>query len=464
MRDEYLGLRDKLYFHTDVDGFIHACGELVNAYAAEWKKADAGRKADIEWIVGNLAIDAMSYIPDWRFKKTGGNADGVLKDGYTILMGQLKAWNAEKQIKDTEKEVWELANSNLLRISRLNDLGLLNTPVGTDAAWELIHSSRHGTSVATTNPVMVDAVRRNYPEVWNPVRDEIMKKYAGASDEEKVTRFTIEVVLYNCKVLKPIFEYTGGRYGYVHMQVNPHYAQDGDKMAEEAEYVYNELKKALNGTPNVIFKIPAVEAACPAVERLVNQGICVNMTACASVSQHRVFGEIMKKGKAKLQLLTMMAGRFDDPIIEELKAAGIPAEEAVALGRTASNVVINRSFSMLQDEMKADNVWLLTASMRVPGNIEAAFSNNEQQIFLSIFPPQAEEYESVPRKIYPNLGTPLSEEAMKKLYLSDTFRKGYEYDGLKTKEFQDFICVSATLKQFRARYNDTVAYLNGTGQ
>ncbi|MDR1508064.1 MAG: hypothetical protein LBS53_00315 [Synergistaceae bacterium] len=459
MRDEYLGLREKLFFKTNLPDFKSECAKAAENYDREYKTAEPARKKSIEWIIGNLAVDMFSYLPDWKLKKTGPDATGVLAGSYALLTGILKKWNVAERLASVEKEVWELVNSNLLRLSRTNDMGLTNTPVGTDAAWELIHSTRNGTSVATTNPVMVDTVRKNYPEVWNPVRDEIAKKYASATDQERVTRFSLEVVLYNCKVVKPIFDYTNGRLGYVHMQVNPHHSDDGVAMAEEAEYVYGELKKLMGSEPNVIFKIPAVAAAQITVPRLLEQGICVNMTACASVSQHKVFGELMKKGKAKLQLLTMMAGRFDDPIVEELKSAGLSEDEAIRIGRQGSTFVLNRSYMMLLDELKANNVWLLDASMRATGNIEATFNSYPQPIFLSIFPPQASEYESVPRAISPNIGKSPEPGLLEHLMKSETFRKGYEWDAMKPEDFEHYKVITATLKQFRERYDETVAYL-----
>lgn len=459
MRDEYLALREKLFFKTDLPDFGGECGKMAEGYQEEYTGADTVRQEEIAWIIGNLAIDLQSYIPDWRLKKTGPDASGVLAHAYKLLTGLLRGWGAEAQIADTEKEVWELVNSNLLRVSRANDLGLLNTPVGTDAAWELIHASRNGTSVATTNPVMIDTVRKNYPEIWNPVRDRLAKENAGVTDQELVTKFSLEVVLYNCKVLKPIFDCTDGRLGYVHMQVNPYYAKDGKMMAEEAEFVHGELKRLMGCEPNVIFKIPAVSAALYTVPRLVKQGICVNMTACASVSQHKTFGELMMGGTAKLQLLTMMAGRFDDVIIDELEAAGLSRDEAVAVGRQGSTFVLNRSYMMLLNELKAENVWLLDASMRVAGNIEATFNAYPAPIFLSIFPPQAKEYEEVPRVILPQIGKPHDEAVLKTLMKSATFQNGYEYGALSAEEFDTYNVVDATLTQFRGRYDDTVAYL-----
>jgi len=457
---EYLRQRASLYFETPASGFASECNNLAEAYAKEWDNALDDRRKEIEWIVGNLAVDSMSYIPDWALKATEGDPSLALKDGYRIFLDKLNVWNAEDRIHKTKKEVWDLVNSNLIRVARLNDLGLLNTPLGTDAAWDLIKSSRHGMAIATTNPVMVDTVRSLYPDIWDPVRDMILKEYAGASNEEKVTRFTIEVAKYNCEVLLPVFKQTKGRLGYVHMQVNPYNAHDSEAMAQEAEYAYGEFKKEFGDGPNIIFKIPAVKAAPKAVERLTGQGICVTMTACASVSQHKFFGEIFGRGKAKLQLLTMMAGRFDDPIIEELQTAGLPEDEAVSLARRASNAVLHRSYAMLRDEMKARNYWLLTASMRVPGNIEAAFNSGDEILILTIFPPQAEDYESVLRPIYPHVGDGVDEESLEKLWLSKIFRQGYEYDGLSIDEYDDWKVVADTLCQFRSRYDDTVAYLN----
>lgn len=57
----------------------------------------------------------------------------------------------------------------------------------------------------------------------------------------------------------PIYEITNGEYGYVSLQVNTKNYTDADRMVAEAEMLYDQLAKELDGTPNVVFKAPATK-------------------------------------------------------------------------------------------------------------------------------------------------------------------------------------------------------------
>ena len=85
MRDEYLGLREKLFFKTNLPDFKGECAKLAENYDREYKTAESARKKSLEWIIGNLAIDMFSYMPDWKLKKTGPDAAGTLAGSYALL-------------------------------------------------------------------------------------------------------------------------------------------------------------------------------------------------------------------------------------------------------------------------------------------------------------------------------------------------------------------------------------------
>jgi len=74
-------------------------------------------------------------------------------------------------------------------------------------------------------------------------------------------------------LLRPIYDRTDGRDGFVSLEVNPHLADDTAGTVAEARALFGKLDR-----PNVFIKVPASEAGMPAIETLIADGINVNVT------------------------------------------------------------------------------------------------------------------------------------------------------------------------------------------
>ena len=457
MRKEYLEIRKTLFFETDIMHFVEKTIESLEVLDSKHKKADVTKRNEIVEILENVALDSMSYIPRWHLEKTGGDAQSVLAEGFDKMITVLRKWGEAARAEKLILKANSIRNSNLLKIAEMADYGLVHTRCGLDAAWGLAEAMRYGVMLATTNPVMVNAARKENPELWDPVRDRLLKEYKDKPYEEVLTRFAIEVVYRNCEELYPVFEATKGDMGYVAMQVNPYYATDSAKMVEEVEYVYAALKKKLGRTPNVAFKIPAVEAGLEAVKQLVKKGINVIITACCSAAQHNAFAEVIETGISRFNLLVIMAGRFEDPIIEELTATGI--DDAQRIGRYASRALMQRSFHMLENRHFRKSK-MIVASIREPINVDSAIIDRDIA-YMSIFPKQLAEYELTPRPVYPTINDNIPPEILDALNKSDIFRKGFAPDGMTPSDFIEYPPIAATLSQFRNCYDETKEYFYG---
>lgn len=86
-------------------------------------------------------------------------------------------------------------------------------------------------------------------------------------------RLAVEDVQLATAVLAQVFQATAGRDGFVSLEVSPHLARDTEKTAEEGRRLWKAL-----GRPNVLIKVPATVEGLPAVERLLSEGINVNVT------------------------------------------------------------------------------------------------------------------------------------------------------------------------------------------
>ncbi len=74
-------------------------------------------------------------------------------------------------------------------------------------------------------------------------------------------------------VLRPVYEGTQARDGYVSLEVSPHLARDTAGTLAEARRLWGQVDR-----PNVMIKVPATPEGIPAIEQLISEGMNVNVT------------------------------------------------------------------------------------------------------------------------------------------------------------------------------------------
>lgn len=74
-------------------------------------------------------------------------------------------------------------------------------------------------------------------------------------------------------VLKPVYERTNRRDGYVSLEVSPYLAQDTQGTITEARRLWQAV-----GRENLLIKVPATPEGIPAIEQLISEGININVT------------------------------------------------------------------------------------------------------------------------------------------------------------------------------------------
>ncbi len=458
MYNEWMELRKRLLFKTPADQFTAEMAVIRNGWAIDFESAaEPGRKQLIE-IVKELTIDMKSYLPNWHLLKEGGaiTRNSLDKEANANLM-LLKKWGASDEVMYIENEVDSFEKSSLIRLSEMADQGSINTRWGNDYATGLTHALRRGAVLVTTNPPLIDIARKSNPGVWDPVRNKLKAEHPDYKTERLCSLMTMQVVLANCREIRPIYEATGGEYGYVSLQVNPKNFTDAQGMVSEAEMLYTQLKRELEGTPNVVFKVPATKAGIEVVNKLTEQGIGVNVTVNFAVAQEMAFGEAIERGNAKISFLTLMSGRLDDPIRDEL--TGIGVDGAIEAAKWGGIAVARRVYDILYRQRKYKKSFLLQASLRGPWHIDELVTDEQERIFITVFPDKAEEYDSLPRDIRPRMKEDVPAHVLDKLNKSKVFRQAYQPDGLKIEEFDSYLPVVVTLKAFGKAYDEFLEYL-----
>jgi transaldolase len=87
------------------------------------------------------------------------------------------------------------------------------------------------------------------------------------------------------------YEGSGGAHGYVSLEVSPRLAHDTEGTVEEARRLWTALDR-----PNVFVKVPGTAEGLEAVERLVEEGINVNVTLLFGLDRYAAVAEAYLRG------------------------------------------------------------------------------------------------------------------------------------------------------------------------
>ena len=105
---------------------------------------------------------------------------------------------------------------------------------------------------------------------------------AGVRDpQELFFELALEDVRRAADLLRPAYDASAGRDGFVSFECTPDLADDTAATVEQAVELWARLAR-----PNVMIKVPATEAGVPAIEELTARGINVNVTLLFSVARY----------------------------------------------------------------------------------------------------------------------------------------------------------------------------------
>jgi transaldolase len=82
-------------------------------------------------------------------------------------------------------------------------------------------------------------------------------------------------------LLRPSYDASGGRDGFVSFECTPDVADDTGATVEQALELWERIER-----PNAMIKVPATEAGVPAIEELTARGVNVNVTLLFSVGRY----------------------------------------------------------------------------------------------------------------------------------------------------------------------------------
>jgi transaldolase len=132
---------------------------------------------------------------------------------------------------------------------------------------------------ATSNPTIFAKAIAGSNRYDDQLRD---LAASGVDDPQEVFfQLALDDVGRAADLLRPSYEQSDGRDGFVSFECTPDLADDADDTIEQALELWARLAR-----PNVMIKVPATDAGIPAIEELTARGVNVNVTLLFSVTRY----------------------------------------------------------------------------------------------------------------------------------------------------------------------------------
>jgi transaldolase len=117
----------------------------------------------------------------------------------------------------------------------------------------------------------------------------------GVRDEKELfLNMAFEDISRAADLLGPVYQKSGGRDGFVSIEVSPDLAYDTEKTIAEAKRLFSTI-----GKKNILVKVPATKQGIPAIEQLTAAGVNVNVTLLFSVRRYEEVAAAYIRGLEK---------------------------------------------------------------------------------------------------------------------------------------------------------------------
>jgi transaldolase len=186
---------------------------------------------------------------------------------------------------------------------------------------------------------------------------------AGVRDpRELFFELALDDVRQAADLLRPAYDESGGRDGFVSFECTPDLADDSEATIRQAVELWHRLAR-----PNVMIKVPATQAGLPAIEELTALGVNVNITLLFSVARYeQVIDAYMRGLERRLaagdpvdtiaSVASFFVSRVDakvDPLLPE--GSAVRGRVAIANARWAYARYLDR---FCEDRRLGDGCWL----------------------------------------------------------------------------------------------------------
>ena len=215
-----------------------------------------------------------------------------------------------------------------------------------------------GVSGVTSNPSIFEKAISESNDY-----DELLRSQASSekTPEEVLQALTIEDIQSVADLLRPTYDRTDGRDGFVSLEVSPRLAHDTAGTIAEARQLWSAINR-----PNAMIKVPATQKGLPAIRQLTAEGINVNITLLFGLPRYRDVVEAYISG------------------LEMLAANGKPLKPVASVASFFLSRIDTLIDPILEKKMKTDSPQADIAA-RIHGQTAIASARVAYQIYKEIF-------------------------------------------------------------------------------
>ncbi len=193
---------------------------------------------------------------------------------------------------------------------------------------------KDGLRGVTSNPSIFEKAIGDFDEYV-----EALRAYQAQGNREPMAIYehlAISDIKAAADVLRPVYERTKRRDGYISLECSPYLANDTEATVAEALRLWAAVDR-----PNLMVKVPATPAGIPAIRRLIGRGLNINITLLFAVEVYEQVAEAYLAG------------------LEEWKKAG---GDVARVGSVASffisriDTAVDKQFDKVGDKSAADRL------------------------------------------------------------------------------------------------------------
>lgn len=201
----------------------------------------------------------------------------------------------------------------------------------------------------TSNPAIFEKAIINSND-YDAALADLIRKQPNAGNREYFFSLAVEDIQNAADQLKPVYDKTQGRDGYVSLEVSPDLAYNTQASIKEARELFLRL-----GRPNIMIKIPATKEGIPAIEQLIADGVNINATLLFSVERYEAVANAYINGikhrhekgmpmKNISSVASFFISRVDgamDSALEQVIENGTPEQQRIAQSLLGKVAILN---------------------------------------------------------------------------------------------------------------------------
>jgi transaldolase len=249
------------------------------------------------------------------------------------------------------------------RLQRITELGQSiwydNISRGVILRGELQAMVDEGCRGVTSNPTIFDKAISGSTDYDEQLK-ELLRRDPGLDAGAIITALMVTDIGMACDILRPVYDRTQGRDGFVSIEVTPSKARNTAATIEEVRSLWGRINR-----PNVMVKIPATKEGLPAIEEAIGDGININVTLIFSEVRYREVVEAYIRG------------------LERRNTSGLPLTTVASVASVFVSRIDTLVDDLLQKAMDSDPA-RAGALLRLQGKAAVANSRTIYQAFKEI--------------------------------------------------------------------------------